>query len=104
MNDTSFLQIRSHIPPSENKQTLSELLRDFFYYYLYFDFTRVVCPLIGSSLSREEFLSQYTSRRFRMNSIAVQDPMLVTHNVAELVDYKICKKFFTELMLGCKLF
>ena len=24
MNDTSFLQIRNHVPPSENKQTLSK--------------------------------------------------------------------------------
>ena len=39
-----------------------------------------------------------------MNTICVQDPMLTSHNVAELVDYKHCKKFFTELMIGCRLF
>lgn len=39
-----------------------------------------------------------------MNSICVQDPMLPSHNVAELVDYKHCKKLFSELMIGCRLF
>lgn len=39
-----------------------------------------------------------------MNSICVQDPMLASHNVAELVDYKHCRKLFSELMIGCRLF
>lgn len=39
-----------------------------------------------------------------MNTICVQDPMCLSHNVAELVDYKVCRKFFHKLILVCRIF
>lgn len=39
-----------------------------------------------------------------MNSICVQDPMMISHNVAEFVDYKNCRKLQSELVSACEIF
>lgn len=36
-----------------------------------------------------------------MNTICVQDPMQLSHNCAELVDYATCKNLTKELMVAC---
>ncbi|GIY98786.1 poly(A) RNA polymerase, mitochondrial [Caerostris extrusa] len=39
-----------------------------------------------------------------MNDICVQDPMCLTHNVADLVDHKYCMKFFSDLLVASSVF
>ncbi|CAL1292920.1 unnamed protein product [Larinioides sclopetarius] len=65
MNDNSFLSIIEKIPPSKNEQSLDELLKEFFLFYLFFDFTRVICPMTGKAVPREEFFSQSENSRFK---------------------------------------
>lgn len=102
MEDESYHQALEKIPPSENKQTIVELLKEFFFYYAYFDYDQVMCPLTGSSLPRTKIYS--IKRYFRMNTIAIQDPMKLSHNVANIVDFMSCKKFFTELLWAVRFF
>lgn len=102
MDDESYLQILEKIPPSENNQSIVELLKEFFFYYAYFDYNQVMCPVVADSLPRTKVHS--IKRSFRMNTIAVQDPIKLSHNVANLVDFVCCKKFFTELLLAVRLF
>ncbi|XP_015922921.1 poly(A) RNA polymerase, mitochondrial isoform X2 [Parasteatoda tepidariorum] len=104
MKDRSFLDLIDSIPPTKNQQSIDDLLKEFFFFYLYFDFTRVICPMTATAVPRDDFFSKEENKRFRMNSICIQDPLCLSHNVAELVDYKHCKKFFTELIQVGKLF
>lgn len=104
MSDNSFLRIAEKIPPTENKETIGELLKEFFSFYVYFDFTRVICPLTATAVPREEFFSKEEHSKFKMNSICVQDPLSLSHNVADLVDYKCCKKLSSELLVAAKIF
>ncbi|XP_054712674.1 speckle targeted PIP5K1A-regulated poly(A) polymerase-like isoform X2 [Uloborus diversus] len=100
-----FLQSRKPpiLPSAELILSLSgELFKEFLLFYLYFDFTRVVCPLIARAVPREEFFKE-RNKKFRMNAICVQDPMDTSHNVAELVDYKHCRKLLSELVLSYKI-
>ncbi|GFR15711.1 poly(A) RNA polymerase, mitochondrial [Trichonephila clavata] len=104
MSDNSFLRIAEKIPPTENKETIVELLKEFFSFYVYFDFTRVICPLTATAVPRKEFFSKEEHSKFKMNSVCVQDPLDLSHNVADLVDYRCCKKLSAELLVAVKIF
>ncbi|XP_055947894.1 poly(A) RNA polymerase, mitochondrial-like [Argiope bruennichi] len=104
MDDKSFLDILEKIPPSKNEQALDELLKEFFFFYLYFDFTQVICPMTAKAVPRKEFFSRSENSYFKMNTLCVQDPMCLSHNVAELVDHKYCRKLACELLVACNIF
>ncbi|GFT94228.1 poly(A) RNA polymerase, mitochondrial [Nephila pilipes] len=90
---------------TENKpNSKGELLKEFFSFYVYFDFTRVICPLTAAAIPRKEFFSKEENFKFKMNSVCIQDPLCLTHNVADLVDYRCCKKLSTELLVAAKIF
>ncbi|GBN44180.1 Poly(A) RNA polymerase, mitochondrial [Araneus ventricosus] len=104
MNDNSFLSILEKIPPSKNEQSLDELLKEFFFFYLFFDFTRVICPITATAVPREEFFSRSENSYFKKNTLCVQDPMCLLHNVADLVDHKYCRKLASELLVASNIF
>ncbi|KAG8201050.1 hypothetical protein JTE90_002725 [Oedothorax gibbosus] len=103
MDDTSFLNLIESMPQSKNSQPIDELLREFFFYFLYFDFSRVIVPLTGNSIPRKEFIPM-KHPKFILNTISIQDPLCLSHNVAELVEFKVAKKLYSEFVTICKIY
>ncbi|GIY28813.1 hypothetical protein CDAR_529712 [Caerostris darwini] len=98
IEDQSFLNILQKIPPSENKQTSAELLKEFFLFYLNFDFTRVICPINSKAIPREEFKKE--NSKFKMHDICIQDPINLQNNNGGVVEFQCWKTFSEELMIA----
>ncbi|XP_067011783.2 speckle targeted PIP5K1A-regulated poly(A) polymerase [Anabrus simplex] len=91
-----FNKDRSCIKPTENRDSIFELLCGFFHYYAEFDYGgSVICPLIGRTIPKSSFLQPSTlpnelqlykskadSVKFKYSSdICIQDPFDLSHNL-----------------------
>ncbi|XP_014681269.1 PREDICTED: speckle targeted PIP5K1A-regulated poly(A) polymerase-like isoform X2 [Priapulus caudatus] len=90
--DCSFCNCLSKLPPPECSLTSAELLAKFFNYFaMDFDFNSyVVCPRTGEpTLTSAITGAAYNSNdSFKVNQMCIQDPFLLTHNVAMNVPEK----------------
>lgn len=89
-------------PPSENTQTIEELVREFFFYYMYFDFSQVLCPLNSSCASKKELIALGGTKPFEFSAISLQDPFLPTFNLAHAATDKACWVFFKNCLRVCE--
>ncbi|GBM87318.1 Poly(A) RNA polymerase, mitochondrial [Araneus ventricosus] len=91
--------------PSNNSKSAEELLREFFFYYLNFDFKQVIVPATGCSVPVSSFMAQEDfDRTFEFNTVSVQDPFRLDSNITVATQFPVCKKFRFCLQLTCEAF
>ncbi|GFY60571.1 speckle targeted PIP5K1A-regulated poly(A) polymerase [Trichonephila inaurata madagascariensis] len=90
-------------PPSKNCKTVEELLREFFFHYLTYDFTRIMQPSTSSSIPLSNYVPDNNSPtdKFEVNTLNIQDPFRPNFNVTAGPNYKYCKYFLNNLLQVC---
>ncbi|XP_042894476.1 speckle targeted PIP5K1A-regulated poly(A) polymerase [Parasteatoda tepidariorum] len=91
--------------PSENTTPAEKLLRDFFFFYLNFDFERVLLPYSGSSVHKSEFSPVDNSGdNFMFGTVSIQDPFRHSYNATTSANFKYCVKFMSSLVQVCDIY
>lgn len=106
----------------ENKQTLFNLLGDFFEFYKNFDFQEVISPLTGTSHNRQDFAKSenipFEYERYKLklehdedfrslyvkSSIVIIDPFELSKNITSTSNYKFLKLFKEACIVSAKCF
>ncbi|XP_054714615.1 speckle targeted PIP5K1A-regulated poly(A) polymerase-like [Uloborus diversus] len=103
-DDLLFREVKK-IPPSKtstNDLLVECLLKEFFFYYLNFDFSRVILPLKSTSIPKSDFLnSHHVNDEFEFGSVCVLDPFRPSFNTTSSANYKNCKRFLSSLINTC---
>ncbi|CAL1288879.1 unnamed protein product [Larinioides sclopetarius] len=89
--------------PSSNTKTVEELLREFFFHYLTYDFSRIMQPSMSSSIPIVDFVPDKDSEdKFEVNTVNIQDPFRPNFNVTAVPSFESCLKFRNSLYLTCE--
>ncbi|CAL1282383.1 unnamed protein product [Larinioides sclopetarius] len=89
--------------PSNNSKSVEELLQEFFFYYMNFDFKQVITPATGCSVPLSSFMDQKGfDRTFEFNTVSVQDPFRPNANITVATQFSVCRKFLFCLQLTCE--
>lgn len=86
--------------PSKNTQTLEELLKEFFFYYMYFDFSQVICPFTSSSVPKMELMAG--PEPFEFSTVSIQDPFQLTYNLSHAATDATSRLFLKSVLEACK--
>ncbi|XP_075693428.1 speckle targeted PIP5K1A-regulated poly(A) polymerase [Rhinoderma darwinii] len=102
--DCSFASDSTQFPVSENLQSLSCLLSEFFCYFSSLDLhSNILCPrdglLFHVPISSPPPL---WTKGFRVGSLNVQDPFELNHNVCGNVSSRIARRFSTQCSAAAK--
>ncbi|KAG8190378.1 hypothetical protein JTE90_022022 [Oedothorax gibbosus] len=88
---------------SNNDKTTEELLREFFFYFSTFDFSRVMLLYSSSSIPKDLFKPKKTSEeKFEFGAVNIQDPFRHSFNVSGGASYESCKEFMFNVLLACQ--
>ncbi|GBM22797.1 Poly(A) RNA polymerase, mitochondrial [Araneus ventricosus] len=89
--------------PSSNTKTVEELLREFFFHYLTYDFSRIMQPSLSSSIPVADFVPDKDSEdKFEVNTVNIQDPFRPNFNVTAVPSFESCIRFRNGLYLACE--
>ncbi|XP_056384512.1 speckle targeted PIP5K1A-regulated poly(A) polymerase isoform X2 [Hyla sarda] len=102
--DCSFASDSTQIPVSENQQSLSCLLSEFFSYFSSLDLhANILCPcdghLVPLPISSPPPL---WAEGFRVGSFNVQDPFELNHNICGNVSSRIARRFSAQCSSAAK--
>ncbi|KAF8774326.1 Poly(A) RNA polymerase like protein [Argiope bruennichi] len=83
--------------PSNNSKSVEKLLREFFFYYLDFDFNQVIVPATGCSVPVSSFMAQKDfDKKFEFNTVTIQDPFRPDVNITVATVCRIARKYCTD--------
>ncbi|XP_040266002.1 speckle targeted PIP5K1A-regulated poly(A) polymerase [Bufo bufo] len=100
--DCSFISDSTQFPVSENQQSLSSLLSEFFCYFSSLDLhSHILCPHDGL-LASVPVSSPIWAEGFRVGSLNVQDPFELNHNVCGNVSSRIARRFSVQCSAAAK--
>ncbi|GIX80171.1 speckle targeted PIP5K1A-regulated poly(A) polymerase [Caerostris darwini] len=100
-DDTMFKDIKK-FSPSTNTKTVEELLREFFFHYLIYDFTRIMQPATATSIPISSFdFDEDPTEKFEINTVSIQDPFRPNFNVTREPSFESCIKFQTGTYQAC---
>ncbi|GIY19352.1 speckle targeted PIP5K1A-regulated poly(A) polymerase [Caerostris darwini] len=91
-------------PKSKNFKTVEELLREFFFYFLMYDFDSVMQLSTGSSIPLSSFVNLKYFDRKMFNTVNIQDPFIMSYNVTVGAQFASCEKFQRSLIQACEAF
>ncbi|KAG9469354.1 speckle targeted PIP5K1A-regulated poly(A) polymerase isoform X1 [Eleutherodactylus coqui] len=102
--DCSFVSDSTRFPVSENQQSLSCLLSEFFLYFSSLDLhSNILCPndgcLVPIPISSPP---PSWTEGFRLSFLNVQDPFELNHNVCGNVSSRIARRFSTQCLAASK--
>ncbi|CAN7939152.1 unnamed protein product, partial [Ixodes hexagonus] len=85
------------VVPTENRQTLAELIQGFFNFCASFNFdTHVICLRTATVVERCTFFKELHKspdwKRFRDSPMVIQDPLNLSHNIAASASLELTKK------------
>ncbi|KAG8564289.1 hypothetical protein GDO81_016409 [Engystomops pustulosus] len=102
--DCSFVSDGTQCPASENQQSLSSLLSEFFSYFSSLDLhSNILCPRDGLLMPIPVSSPPPTwTEGFRMGPLNVQDPFELNHNVCGNVSTRIARRFTTRCSAAAK--
>lgn len=92
---TAFTTDVSSVPPTKNKDSVGELLIQFFQFYWNFDFLQnIISPFTGKLLSVNDIKKSEDKKgaQFELSSINIQDPFILSRNVCKREGFKIVFK------------
>ncbi|GIY44810.1 poly(A) RNA polymerase, mitochondrial [Caerostris extrusa] len=100
-DDTMFKDIKK-FSPSTNTKTVEELLREFFFHYLIYDFTKIMQPATATSIPISSFdFDEDPTEKFEINTVSIQDPFRPNFNVTREPSFESCIKFQTGTYQAC---
>ncbi|KAM3918725.1 speckle targeted PIP5K1A-regulated poly(A) polymerase [Leptodactylus fuscus] len=102
--DCSFVSDSTRFPASENQQSLSCLLSEFFCYFSSLDFhANILCPHDGCLVPIPISSPPPTwTEGFRIGPLNVQDPFELNHNVCGNVSTRIARRFSAQCLAASK--
>ncbi|GFT78932.1 speckle targeted PIP5K1A-regulated poly(A) polymerase [Nephila pilipes] len=104
LEDTELMfEDLKHFSSSKNSKTVEELLREFFFHYLTYDFTRIMQPSTSSSIPLSSYVpdEHFPTDKFEVNTLNIQDPFRPNFNVTAGPNFKYCKYFLNSLLQVC---
>lgn len=91
--------------PSRNTQSAEDLLREFFFFYAFFDFYKAICPLSATCVDQKLLtFREEQEGGLNHNVICIEDPLDVSWNVTCHLQFKVAKSFMENLVAVCKLY
>uniref|UniRef100_A0A915A6U4 Speckle targeted PIP5K1A-regulated poly(A) polymerase n=1 Tax=Parascaris univalens TaxID=6257 RepID=A0A915A6U4_PARUN len=80
------------------------LLKDFFVWFIQLKLrNNVLCPRLGSILSKEEFIQAFpeavVQQLFKFTTLNIQDPLELSHNISQLISEKYLSEMRRTMMI-----
>lgn len=105
-DETLLFEDLKKFKPSKNIQPVEELLREYFFYFLNFDYSKMMMPLTSSIMPKTSFLPSVTDNvdAFVFSPVTVQDPFRTNFNVTAAAVFKSCKRFLNGTVDACRVY